>query len=73
MTWLCTAETRYSNGKTCIVTGPNMDIAIKLIKQTKALFENNLGLMFQNKETVIELYSYHIKGQPIKDFSYLVT
>ena len=50
---LCTSETRYSNGQTCIVTGPEIDIEIKLIKQTKSLFENKLGLMFQNKETVL--------------------
>jgi hypothetical protein len=39
----------------CIVTGPNIDMAIKLIKRAKNIFETKLGLTFQNKETVIEL------------------
>ena len=39
----------------CIVTGPNIDIAIKLIKRMKSLFERKLGLTFANKETVLEL------------------
>jgi len=37
-----------------IVTGPNQDIAIKLIKRMKALFERH-GRTFNSKETVIEL------------------
>ena len=36
----------------CIVTGPNIDMAIKLIKRAKNIFETKLGLTFQNKETV---------------------
>ena len=34
-----------------IVTGPNQDLAIKLIKRLKAIFERKLGLTFNNKET----------------------
>jgi hypothetical protein len=37
------------------VTGPNIDIAIKLIKKMKAIFEQKLGLIFTNKATVLEL------------------
>ena len=33
--------------------GPNIDIAIKLIKRMKGIFERKLGLVFQNKETVL--------------------
>jgi hypothetical protein len=39
----------------CIVTGPNIEMATKLIKRTKGIFETKLGLYFQNKETVLEL------------------
>ena len=39
----------------CIVTGPNIDMAIKLIKRMKNIFETKLGLLFTNKETVLEL------------------
>ena len=37
-----------------IVTGPNQELAIKLIKRMKALFEEH-GLTFDSKETVLEL------------------
>ena len=37
-----------------IVTGPNQELAIKLIKRIKALFEL-AGIIFDSKETVIEL------------------
>ena len=38
-----------------MVTGPNQDVAIKLIKRLKGIFENKLGIIFDNKETVLEL------------------
>jgi hypothetical protein len=47
-----------------IVTGPNIDIAIKLIKQMKSLFERNLRLTFANKETVLELNGCRIEAYP---------
>jgi hypothetical protein len=39
MVWLCLKDDTYRNSQMCIVTGPNQDIAIKLIKRMKALFE----------------------------------
>ena len=39
----------------CIVTEPNIDITIKLIKRMNALFEQKIGLTFANKETVMEI------------------
>jgi len=52
MAWLCLINNYdYSNIQMCIVTGPNIDIAIKLIKRMKSLFERKLGLTFANKET----------------------
>jgi hypothetical protein len=47
----------------CIVTGPNIDIAIKLIKRMKSLFEQKLGLTFTNKETVA--YAWTIQDSDI--------
>ena len=44
----------YQNSHMCIVTGPNIDIAI-LIKRMKGLFEPKLGITFDTKETVLEL------------------
>src|SRR5437868_4283002 len=55
MAWLCLNNNYYRNSQMCIVTGPNIDIAIKLIKRMKSLFERKLGLTFANKETVLEL------------------
>jgi hypothetical protein len=55
MAWLCLRKNDYRNSQMCIVTGPNQDIAIKLIKRMKGLFEPKLGITFANKETVPEL------------------
>ena len=35
MAWLCLRNDDYQNSQMCIVTGPNIDIAIKLIKRMK--------------------------------------
>jgi hypothetical protein len=48
----------------CIVTGPNIDIAIKLIKKMKTLFEPNLHVTFDSKETVLELNGCSIEAYP---------
>ena len=46
-----------------IVTGPNQELAIKLIKRMKALFEP-LGITFDSKETVLELNGCSIEDYP---------
>src|SRR5918911_4353357 len=55
MAWLCLRNNDYQNSQMCIVTGPNIDIAIKLIKRMKGLFEPKLHVTFDSKETVLEL------------------
>jgi hypothetical protein len=55
MAWLCLQNDDYKNSQICIVTGLNIDIAIKLIKRMKALFEPKLHVTFDSKETVLEL------------------
>jgi hypothetical protein len=55
MAWLCLKNNSYRNSQMCIVTGPNQELAIKLIKRMKALFEDKLGIAFSSKETVFEL------------------
>jgi len=47
-----------------IVTGPNIDLAIKLKRRLKNIFETKLGLHFQNKETVLELNGCTIEAYP---------
>ena len=43
MAWLCLRDNNYRNSQMCIVTGPNIDIAIKVIKRMKSLFERKMG------------------------------
>jgi hypothetical protein len=64
MAWLCLMNDNYRNSQMCIVTGPNIDIAIKLIKRMKSLFERKMGLTFANKETVLELNGCRIEAYP---------
>jgi hypothetical protein len=64
MAWLCLRNNDYRNSQMCIVTGPNQDIAIKLIKRMKCLFEHKLGFTFANKETVLELNGCSIEAYP---------
>jgi hypothetical protein len=65
MAWLCLRNNDdYRNSQMCIVTGPNIDIAIKLIKRMKGLFEPKLGITFDSKETVLELNGCRIEAYP---------
>jgi hypothetical protein len=64
MAWLCLRNDDYRNSQMCIVTGPNIDIAIKLIKRMKALFEPKLHITFDSKETVLELNGCSIEAYP---------
>ena len=64
MAWLCLKDDTYRNSQMCIVTGPNIDIAIKLIRRMKKLFEGVVGINFDSKETVIELNSVTIEAFP---------
>src|ERR671923_217713 len=54
MAWLCFRNDDYRNSQMCIVTGPNQDIAIKLIKRMKGLFEQKLGVTFSKKSIGID-------------------
>jgi hypothetical protein len=63
MTWLCLRNDDYRNSQMVIVTGPNQELAIKLIKRMKALFEP-LGITFDSKETVLELNGCTIEAYP---------
>ena len=62
--WLCLRNNEYQGSQICIVTGPNIDIAIKLIKRLKALFEERHQITFNNKETVLELNRCIIEAFP---------
>ena len=59
----CGQQTKHQSSQVCIVTGPNIDISIKLIRRLKALFEPH-SIYFQTKETVFELNGCHIEAFP---------
>jgi hypothetical protein len=63
MAWICLYNNDYRNSQMVIVTGPNQELAIKLIKRMKALFEP-LGITFDSKETVLELNGCSIEAYP---------
>jgi hypothetical protein len=55
MAWLCVRNDECKDSQMVIVTGPNIDLAIKVIKRMKGLFLEKLGVTFDSKETVLEL------------------
>jgi hypothetical protein len=63
MAWLCVRNDDCKDSQMVIVTGPNIDLAIKLIKRMKGLFEK-LGITFDSKETVLELNGCNIQAFP---------
>jgi hypothetical protein len=65
MAWLCLRNDDYRNSQMCIIGRPNQDIAIKLIKRMKGLFESKSGITtFDTKETVLELNRCSIEAYP---------
>ena len=64
MSWLCLRDDKLEDSQMCIVTGPNIDIAIKLINRLKAIFEPKLNIIFQDKETVLRLNRCTIEAFP---------
>jgi hypothetical protein len=64
MAWLCLYNDDYKDSQMVIVTGPNIDLAIKLIRRMKAMFADKLGVTFDSKETVLELNGCSIQAYP---------
>jgi hypothetical protein len=68
MAWLCLKDNALSGSQMCIVTGPRIDLAIALIDRMKGLFRDRgkgQGLLvFDTKETVIELNNVKIEAFP---------
>jgi late competence protein required for DNA uptake (superfamily II DNA/RNA helicase) len=58
--WLCLRNNDSRNSQMCIVTGPNIDIAIKLIKRMKGLFDY-AGLHFSTIDDCLEDSSKQVK------------
>ena len=51
MAWLCVRNDDCKGSQMVIVTGPNQELAIKLIKRMKGLFADKLDVIFDTKET----------------------
>jgi hypothetical protein len=63
MCWLCSRNDDYKNSQMVIVTGPNQELAIKMIKRIKGLFEPH-SIVFDSKETVVNLNGCEIQAYP---------
>ena len=64
MAWLCTSTDDYKNSQMVVVTGPNLSLAVKLMKRLKGIFASKLGIYFTNKETMLELNGCQIEAYP---------
>jgi hypothetical protein len=62
--WLCIRDDSLKGAQICFVTCPRIELAIELIERTKRLFEEELHILFDNKETVLELNGVHIEAFP---------
>jgi hypothetical protein len=64
MAWLCVRNDDCKGSQMVIVTGPNQELAIKLIKRMKGLFQDKLNVTFDTKETVLELNGCSVEAYP---------
>ena len=62
--WLCVRDDSLEWTQVCLITGPRIELAIELIKRMKVLFNEKLELVFDTKETVIQLNGCHIEAYP---------
>ena len=66
--WLVTTNKSFRNCQIGIITGPRIDLAIKLIERLKVLVRQ-LGFTSQDKQTVLELNSCVIEAFPSNHMS----
>ena len=64
MAWLCLKDNTYQNSQMVIVTGPNIDLAIKLIRRMKRLFEPSKHLSLIQRKLYLELNKVRIESYP---------
>ncbi len=64
MSWLAVRDQFYDKCQMCIVTGPNIDLAKKLIKRLKDLFYDFDGIFQMNTEYAVELNGVLIQAYP---------
>src|ERR687885_760664 len=64
MAWLWLKDDSLSGSQMSIVTGPRIELAIALIDRMKGLFRGKGSLVFDTKETVIELNGVKVEAFP---------
>ena len=64
MSWLAVRDDTMSDAQMCIVVGPNVDLAKKLIKRLKYLFEDLPDVFQSNTEYAVELNRCVIQAFP---------
>ncbi len=70
MCWLPTAYPQiYKNKQMCIITGPNLDLATKLIRRIRTVFNRNHNVDLHGKETRIVLNGCEIQAYPAGNLS----
>jgi len=64
MAWLCVKDDKLRGSDMCILTGPRIDLATDLIARIKRMFNEKLGMIFDSKETVVNLNGVRISAFP---------
>jgi hypothetical protein len=59
MTWMCVYDSSFTGSQMCIIVGPSIYLAKKLIKRMKDLFFTSLGILF---ETDSNQTSFNLNG-----------
>ena len=55
MAWMYVYDNMYANSQMCIIVGPNIYLAKKLIKRVKDLFFNKLEILFETDSNKLHL------------------
>lgn len=67
--WLPLSDKRYKNTQMAIVTGPNIDLSVKLMRRIRQVFLSNLGVELGGKETRLLLNGCEIQAYPSNNLS----
>src|SRR5919107_2120658 len=62
--YICTLDSQLRTKRTCIVTGPRIDLAVTLMDRLKAIVSERSGIVFNTKETVMILKNTMIEAFP---------
>ena len=69
MCWLALRNDDYINKQMCIITGPNLDLATKLIRRIRTVFNRHHNIDLHGKETRLVLNGCEIQAYPAGNLS----